>query len=240
MLSRLGREREAYRDLRRSKEIEARENLLQRSLGAAALNAQMQIERIDEERRSPERTVAFERELGVRRTIATRLSLGIALASLALSLALIALLASRTRHQRAMQHAAESLETHARVIHTVREGVLLIDDQGGIEFANPALLRLLGREGADLRGLSIEELGFSAGDLGEQVGASVAELPEAGRELRWRARDGEERVLMLTGSTLTLNDRRVHIYVMQDVTERRRLELEVLQIASAERDRLSH
>jgi PAS domain S-box-containing protein len=240
VLSHLARPGDALRDLRQSMQIDARENQLQRSLGATALSAQLQIERIDHDKQELERTVRLEREVGARRALTTRLSIGIAVASLALSAALVALLWSRTRHQRAMRRAAESLETHARVIDTVREGVLLVDDNRRIEYANPALLRLLGRDGNDVRGKALDAIGLSAADLGDPAAAERGSMPADGHEVHLSSPGGDELILLLTRSTLELGTRSVHIHVLQDVTERRRLEREVLEIAGAERDRLSH
>jgi two-component system sensor histidine kinase UhpB len=240
VLSRLGRASDAFQDLTRSVRIDAHENQLQRSLGAAALNAQLQIERIDQDKRELERKIVLERELSARRATSARLSLGIAAAALALSASLAALLWTRSRHQRAMRLAATSLETHARVIRTVREGVLLLDDEGRIDYANPALLRLVGREGEEVRGMGVEALGLAAKDLTESLGVPTDNPSDGGRELHLTTRAGDELVLLQSQATLELDRGSVRIYVLQDVTERRRLEREVLEIVSAERDRLSN
>jgi len=239
-MSHLGRTADALRDLREATQIEARENQLQRSLGAAAVNARLQIERVDADNRELKRTVLLERELGARRAVTTRLSIGISLASLALSAALVTLLWVRARHLREMRRAAETLETRARVIHTIREGVLLVDDHGRIEYANPAVLQLVGRDLDELRAAGLEAIGLDQGALTGQAAAGADPLPEDRRELRLRTPAGNERVLVLTQTRLELGARRLNILVLHDVSEQRRLEREVLQTASAERDRLSH
>jgi PAS domain S-box-containing protein len=238
VLAELGHDHDALRDSRQATAIREHDQLLQRSLAAAALGAQLQIERIDEDRQALERTVGLERELGARRTTVMRLSLAALAVSLALSVSLAFLLWLRVRHQRDMRRAAESLETHARVIDTLREGVILADEAGRIEYANPALQGILGQDPQTLVGQGVDVLGIAL------PAADVTHLPTAMSDGRRRevqlTRASGDVVLLVTESTLALSGRSLRIFVLQDFTERRRLEMEVLESASAERDRLSN
>ena len=182
----------------------------------------------------------IERQRAASRARELQLTMGLAGAALGMVALLGYLLWIRARHQRSLQQAAEVLETHARVIHTVREGVMLVDGAGRIEYANPALLALLGRPGEDLRAASIESLGISTRLLHDENTEEPGGLPSGGHELQWRDANGRAVSLLITGSTLRLPERTLHVLVLQDVTVMRQLEREVLEVATLEREQLSH
>jgi PAS domain S-box-containing protein len=125
------------------------------------------------------------------------------------------------------------------MIATVREGVLLIDDAGRIEYANPSLLRMFGRTAEELAGSSVERLGIVRDDLEDTAGEAAGGLPVGARELHLHDGAGKPIVVLATSSRLGLQDRLLLVCVLQDVTELRRLERRILSDVSTERVQLS-
>ncbi len=238
-LARLGKAQPALADLKESARLADESGARQRSLAVAVMGARLQAEQSERANRELEAQVQIERQRAKSRQIELQLIMGLAGAALGLVVLLGYLLWIRSRHQRTLQQAAEVVQTHARVIHTVREGVLLVDAEGRIEYANPALLALFGRSGENLLGTSIESLGLSTRLLHDKNTEEPGGLPSGGHEVHWSNASGQVVSLLITGSTLQLQERTLHVLVLQDVTEMRRLEREVLEVASREREQLS-
>jgi PAS domain S-box-containing protein len=238
-LAQLGRYREALRDheeaSRETVEIDAE----QRALSASIMQGRLGAERMQEERRVLEAQVEAERQRSAASERQLHLSLALAAAAVGLVLLMAVMLRIRSANERASRRAAETRETHARVISTIREGVLLVDEGGKIEFANPSSLRLLGRGAADVVGRGVEEFGISLEQLQGSGEGAAGGLPAGAHELYLADRDGGPVWLRLTSSPLALHARTLLVCVLQDITELRRLEHEVLAAASSERGQLS-
>ncbi|MEV6012219.1 SpoIIE family protein phosphatase [Streptomyces sp. NPDC051976] len=105
--------------------------------------------------------------------------LGGALGALALSTAGTALVTRRLRRQTHGLGAPEMTrmyEHHDAVLHAVREGVLILDDDGRVRLANDEARRLLGLP-ADVEGQRIADLGFPA-PVAEVLGSGAAVTDE--------------------------------------------------------------
>ncbi|HEY3482926.1 MAG TPA: SpoIIE family protein phosphatase, partial [Streptomyces sp.] len=105
--------------------------------------------------------------------------LGGALGALALSTAGTALVTRRLRRQTHGLGATEMTrmyEHHDAVLHAVREGVLISDDDGRVRLANDEARRLLGLP-ADVEGRRIVDLGFP-GPVAEVLGSGAAVTDE--------------------------------------------------------------
>jgi PAS domain S-box-containing protein len=141
------------------------------------------------------------------------------------------------------RHAEEQLRTQAKILDTMNEGVVLIDPAGRIELTNPAFDRMFGREQGQHTGMSM--LRLLSNDEPEGI-----ETPDVGRLLRryagrsnrsdvlLRRADGSEFVGEVIAETIGLASGQKWLLVVQDVSERKQLEREVLDIANRERHRL--
>jgi PAS domain S-box-containing protein len=124
----------------------------------------------------------------------------------------------------------EKLVTQSRVLDTMNEGVILVNEQKQIEYANPAFLQMIGGSSADIRTLNLEGLGLDLSHI-DRAATSIESTLER--------KDGSQRLVRVAYSGLALYERHWVIGVVQDVTEARRLELEIINVAIRERDRFS-
>jgi len=143
----------------------------------------------------------------------------------------------------ARRRTEEMLRTQATILETMREGVVLFDRVGRIELTNPAFERLFHCTAADLTG-------FLISDFLHERQASKTALFGGDRPLN-RLRDGTCDVVFrrkddseFTGEVLTapiaLASGERRLAVVWDISERKRLEQEILDIANSERRRLGH
>ena len=238
-LSKVGRVRDALKDLQESVRLTEADGAQRSSLAAATIKERLNDEIVAEEKQALEAQMLLERQKALAQERQMRLSIALAVSAGLLLILMTYLLWIRTRHEQALRRASETLETHARVIATVREGVLLLDDRGRIEYANPSLLRMFGKSSGDLLGGPVERLGVGREDLDGPAGEDAGGLPMGARELHLQNGAGKPIVLLVTSSVLNLHDRAMLVCVLQDVTELRRLERKILTDASSERDQLS-
>ena len=129
----------------------------------------------------------------------------------------------------------------AMILETMREGVVLATLDGRIEFTNPAFDRLFGRKSEELVGFSVLEL-FNTRQL--QSPATVLEglLEQHGRggkrDMLFRRRDGSHFAGEVLSAEIELSGDRKILIVVQDVSERKQLESEIIEITNRERRRL--
>jgi len=196
-------------------------------------------ERTEEEKNALETQMILERQQAAGERRQLRLTLALAAAAGIVILLIAYLMWIRMRHERALRQASDHFETHARVISAVREGVLLVNDRGMIDFANASLLQLFGRTLEELQGASLEVLSLSREILEGVAEEGAGGLPEGAREIHVHDGKGKPIAMLVTSSRLVLSKRMLWVFVLQDVTELRRLEREVLSQATSERDQLS-
>lgn len=135
-----------------------------------------------------------------------------------------------------------TLRTQARMLETLREGVLLIGADGRIHIANAAASRMFGAAGNSLVGSELACLGLDPQRLAQH--ARDAERA-AGATLEWQARrlDGGEEfvaeaaVVELRESATTIP---LTIAVVMDVTERRMLERAIIDVSNREQQRIGY
>jgi signal transduction histidine kinase len=222
-LDRVGRFKDALRDLQSASRLTEAAEVQRRSLAAARIKERFTAETITAQKNAIEAQMQSERyesELRQRQWLfglALAAALGVSLVSFAI------LMWIRARQERALRRASETLDAQAHVISTVREGVLLVDDQGSIRYANQSAIALLGRTREQLIGLPADTIGISGGTV---VGAGELQLAGA---------SGESRTVIVTTSTVHLRSGALTVCILQDVTELRDLEREVLALASRER-----
>jgi PAS domain S-box-containing protein len=139
------------------------------------------------------------------------------------------------------RRAEQTLRTQAMILETMREGVVLVALDGRIEFTNPAFDRLFGRRAEELVGFSVLEL-FNTRQA--QAPAAVLEglLDQHGRggkrDMLFRRRDGSHFAAEVLSAEIELSGEKRILFVVQDVSERKQLESEIIEITNRERRRL--
>ena len=143
------------------------------------------------------------------------------------------------------RHAAQHLrETQARMFELLHEGVVVIDVNNMIRMANPAFERMFGFTTGAAVDTSIGDLiaqppGPLRERLDQQLFGNITEPPGLTPvEFKCRRRDGSTFEAACV-ATLTHVDGATHrLAVITDVTERRGLEREILEIAAREQLRI--
>jgi hypothetical protein len=148
----------------------------------------------------------------------------------------------------------QRLRTQARVLETMREGVVLFDGSGNIRVANPAADRLFGVPSGSLPGAPSTRLGLAAEKLARVAhslapATSAAPATDAANPViapapssrEWLARrdDGTELLVEGVFSGVEVDGEPMVIGVLQDVTDRRQLERAIIEAASFEQQRIA-
>ena len=142
----------------------------------------------------------------------------------------------------ARRRAEEQMRTQAEILATMSEGVVLIDLGGRMELTNPAFQHMFRGAPGDLLGGSIADL-LAAGPAHQLQGGPLIErwLIQRGPSTAvFRRRDGTEFTGEFVIASITLAGGQRLLVVVQDVSERKRLEQEVLDISNRERRRIGH
>ena len=139
------------------------------------------------------------------------------------------------------RRAEQTLRTQAVILETMREGVALVTAEGRVEFSNPAFDRMFGRTSAEMSGISLLDLFYSR--QVQPPGAYLEGLfglrSRAGkRDMLFRRRDGSQFAGEVLSAELELSGEKRILVVVQDVSERKQLESEIIEIANRERRRL--
>lgn len=148
---------------------------------------------------------------------------------------------ARKRVELALRDSEARLRTQAVILETMREGVVLAALDGRIEFTNPAFDRMFGRNASELAGMSILEL-FNIRQAQSQSAALESLLEHysrgARRDMLFRRPDGSQFAGEVLSVEIELSGEKRILVVVQDVSERKQLESEVIEIANRERRRL--
>jgi PAS domain S-box-containing protein len=147
--------------------------------------------------------------------------------------------------------ASQLRETQARMFELLHEGVVVIDVDNIICMANPAFERMFGFRAGAAVGVSIDELiaqgpGMSRGGLDTGAaapqsgshGESAAGAVVVPAEFKCRRRDGSMFDAACVATFTQLDGATHRLAVFTDVTERRQLEREILEIAGREQLRI--
>ncbi len=139
-------------------------------------------------------------------------------------------------------HASQ--ERLRAVVSTAVEAIITIDDQGGIDSVNPAAERMFGYSASELVGRNVNLLMPSPYReehdyyLKRYLRTGERRLIGGGREVQGRRRDGSTFPLDLSVSEFWDQSRRMFTGVIRDVSKRKALEREVLEIATEEQRRI--
>jgi PAS domain S-box-containing protein len=139
------------------------------------------------------------------------------------------------------RQAEQTLLTQARILETMREGVVLVRRDGAIEFTNPAFDKMFRRAAQELAGHSVLELfnGKPAQSAPPTL-EGLLDLHHRGgrRDMVFRRHDGSHFAGEVLSAEVEMSGEKKILVVVQDISERKQLESEIVEIANAERRRL--
>ena len=235
-LSAVGRDREAYRDLTYALEVQQATDVEQRARAVAVLKAAADAEKLLATNRGLEERMAVQRHELAARALTQRLSIALAVAAVLVSALFAYLLWVTRRHARLLRRQEGLVRT---VSSNAPDTLVLLDGAQQVLFANRSLF---GTGPTPLAGTALRAsvpaeawpaIESAVRDAlenrrGASFSTSLADATGATKHFEMRSapvvEDGQ-----LLGLTLR----------SFDVTELRRLEREVIDIASRERQRLS-
>jgi two-component system CheB/CheR fusion protein len=149
----------------------------------------------------------------------------------------------RKRHQSALRDSEERLRA---ILDTAVEGIITIDERGAIESCNAAAERIFGYQAEEIIGRNVKVLMPEPyrrehdGYLANYAKTGHARIIGIGREVVGRRKDGTVFPMDLSVSEVRLEHRRLFTGFVRDITERKRLEKEVLEISDRERRSIGH
>ena len=154
------------------------------------------------------------------------------------------------RTQAQKKQAASALrdreERLRAILETAVEGIVTIDERGLIETVNPAAERIFGYRAAEIIGKNVSVLMPAPhreqhdGYLSHYRQTGQARIIGIGREVSGRRKDGKIFPMDLSVSEVKLADRRLFTGFIRDITERKRLEREILEISDREQRRIGY
>jgi len=141
------------------------------------------------------------------------------------------------------EHTEEQLRA---VLDTAVDGIVLIDSSGTIETFNRAAQRIFGYEADEVIGRNVKMLMpepfHSEHDsyVSNYLRTGKEKIIGIGREAVGLRKDGTIFPIELAVSEVRLGDRRMFTGIVRDITERKRLEKEILDVSEREQQRLGH
>jgi PAS domain S-box-containing protein len=151
---------------------------------------------------------------------------------------------TRTQRKRAASALRDSEERLRAILETAVEGIITIDERGIIESFNLAAERIFGYRPAEVIGKNISILMPAPHHeqhdsyLASYRHTGHAKIIGIGREVSGRRKDGTVFPMDLSVSEVRLAERRLFTGFIRDITERKRLEKEILEISERERRRI--
>jgi PAS domain S-box-containing protein len=130
------------------------------------------------------------------------------------------------------------------ILETAVEGIITIDDRGIIESFNPAAERIFGYTAGEVIGKNVSVLMSTPhreqhdGYIESYKRTGHAKIIGIGRETIALKKDGTLFPIDLSISEVKLSDRRLFTGFIRDITERKRLEKEILEISEREQRRI--
>jgi len=130
------------------------------------------------------------------------------------------------------------------VVETAVDGIITINERGIIDFVNAAGAKMFGYEPAELMGKNVSMLMPSPhaeehdGYLQTYCRTGEAHIIGIGRELIAKRKDGSTFPMRLAVSEMHLSGRRGFTGIIADLSDRRQLERQILDSATAEQRRI--
>src|SRR4051812_11498330 len=138
----------------------------------------------------------------------------------------------------------ESEQRLRAVFETAVDGIVTIDDRGTVTSFNPAATRMFGYSPEEVIGRNVNLLmpepysGEHDRFLANYIRTGERRIIGIGREVTGRRKDGSIFPIDLAVSETNLGDRRIFTGIVRDLSERKRLERQVLNAATAEQRRI--
>ncbi|MGA2230899.1 MAG: PAS domain S-box protein [Tepidisphaeraceae bacterium] len=138
----------------------------------------------------------------------------------------------------------ESATKTASILTTMVDGVVTIDERGMVDSMNPAAERLFGYAASEVFGRNVKMLMpepyKSEHDeyLANYLRTGVAKIIGIGREVVGRRKNGSTFPMDLAVSEMLMGPRRLFTGIVRDLTDRKRLEREILEISDREQRRI--
>jgi two-component system, LuxR family, sensor kinase FixL len=147
--------------------------------------------------------------------------------------------------QELAQAAVNDREERLRaILETAVEGIITIDERGIIESVNSAAEQIFGYRAREIIGRNVSLLMPSPhreahdGYLANYLRTGQAKIIGVGREVAGRRKDGTIFPMDLSVSEVKLASRRMFTGFIRDITDRKRLEKEILEISDREQRRI--
>lgn len=151
---------------------------------------------------------------------------------------------NRTQRERSASALRDSAERLRAILETAVEGIITIDERGIIESFNLAAERIFGYRAKEVIGRNVSILMPSPHReqhdtyLGNYLRTGHAKIIGIGREIVARRKNGTVFSMDLSVSEVRLADRRLFTGFIRDITERKQLEKEILEISEREQRRI--
>jgi len=150
----------------------------------------------------------------------------------------------KANSSRALSALRDRDERLRAILETAVEGIITIDEHGNIESFNPAAEKIFGYQAAEIINRNVSTLMSTPhrerhdGYLENYQRTGHAKIIGIGRETLARKKDGTIFPIDLSVSEVNLSDRRLFTGFVRDITERKRLEKEILEISELEQRRI--
>jgi PAS domain S-box-containing protein len=153
-------------------------------------------------------------------------------------------LAGAVERGRAEQALRESEAKARAILETTVEGIITIDARGHIESFNDAAEDIFGYDSHEVVGKNVKVLMPSPykeehdGYLRSYHETGRRRIIGIGREVTGQRKDGSTFPMELAVSEVDLGDRQVFTGIVRDISERRKLEKDILKVSEQERRRI--
>lgn len=148
---------------------------------------------------------------------------------------------SRLQFESELRDAAARLRG---IVETAVDGIITIDNRGIVETFNPAAEHIFGYAADEVIGRNVSILmpepyrSEHDGYIQHYHQTGEARIIGIGREVRGRRKDGTEFPMDLAVSATDLGQRGIFTGLVRDITERKRLEQEILDVSDHEQRRI--
>jgi PAS domain S-box-containing protein len=149
--------------------------------------------------------------------------------------------------RRRVEEALRESEARLRaILETAVDAIVTIDEAGVIESVNPATERMFGYGASELRGRNVSALmpepyrGEHDRYVQSYLRTGNAKIIGIGREVLGLRKDGSVFPIDLSVSEFSVAGRRMFTGIMHDISNRRRLEREILEASTNEQRRIGH
>ena len=142
------------------------------------------------------------------------------------------------------QQIEEQAETFRTLAETAREGIILIDIHGMIQYANPSVEMMFGYARGSLIGTSINRLmpksmsKFHDSYIGAYLKTGIGKIIGTGRQLVGQRRDGSQFPIHLSIGDINLKHARFFAGVIMDMSEQQQLQREIMEVPVREQRRI--